>query len=94
VEEKPGGKCEIKEGTAQDRVVSVHDPEMRHGRKSASQRFNGHQAAVAVEIESPLVLGVEVLPGNAGDQQKALEWVKQSERVAGAEVEETVGDGA
>jgi hypothetical protein len=92
VEEKPSGECEIKTGTAKDRVVSVHDPEMRHGRKSASKRFNGHKAAVAVEIESQLISAVEVLPGNAGDQQKALELVEQSERVMEAPVEETVGD--
>ena len=73
-------------------MVSVHDPEMRHGRKSASKRFNGHKAAVALEMESQLISGVEVLAGNAGDQEKALELVKQSERVMGAEVEETVGD--
>jgi len=38
VEEKPEGGCQIKEGTEKDRVVSVEDPEMRHGHKSASQR--------------------------------------------------------
>jgi hypothetical protein len=92
VEEKPGGGCEIKQGTAKDRIASVHDPEMRHGRKSASKRFNGHKAAVAVEMESQLIVGVEVLAGNAGDQEKALELVKESERVTQAEVEETVGD--
>jgi hypothetical protein len=92
VEEKPEGGCQVKSGTAKDRVLSVHDPEMRHGRKSASQRFNGHKAAVAVEMESPLVTGVEVLAGNAGDQEKSLELVQQSERVLEAKVEETVGD--
>jgi hypothetical protein len=92
VEEKPGGGCQVKSGTAKDRVLSVHDPEMRHGRKSASKRFNGHKAAVAVEIESQLITGVEVLAGNAGDQEKALELVQQSERVLEAKVEETVGD--
>jgi hypothetical protein len=65
---------------------------MRHGHKSASQRFNGHKAAIAVDIESQLIVAVEVLAGNAGDQEKALELVQQSERVTGAEVEETVGD--
>ena len=65
---------------------------MRHGRRSASQRFNGHKAAVAVEMESQLITGVEVLAGNAGDQEKALELVQQSERVLEAKVEETVGD--
>ena len=92
VEEKPGGKCQIKQGTEKDRVVSVQDPEMRHGRKSASQRFDGHKAAVAAEMESQLISAVEVLPGHAGDQQKALELVEQSERVMEAKVEETVGD--
>src|SRR5271167_4795493 len=92
VEEKPEGGCQIKPGTEKDRVVSVPDPEMRHGRKSASKRFNGHKAAVAVDMESQLIGGVEVLPGNAGDQEKALELVHQTERVMEAEVRETVGD--
>jgi len=92
VEEKPEGGCQIKPGTEKDRVVSVPDPEMRHGRKSASKRFNGHKAAVAVDMESQLIGGVEVLPGNAGDQEKALELVHQTERVMEAEVQETVGD--
>jgi hypothetical protein len=92
VEEKPTGGYQIKEGTEKDRVVSVSDPEMRHGRKSASKRFNGHKAALAVDMDSQLIGAVEVLAGNAGDQEKALELVRQSERVMEAAVEETVGD--
>jgi hypothetical protein len=92
VEEKPEGGCQIKSGTEKDRVVSVEDPEMRHGRKSASKRFHGHKAAVAVDLESQLIGAVEVLAGNAGDQEKALELVHQTERVMEAEVVETVGD--
>ncbi len=94
VEEKPGGGCQIKEGTEKDRLMSVHDPEMRHGRKSASKTFNGHKTAVAVDMDSQLICGVEVLAGNAGDQEKALDLVHQAERVMEAKVEETVGDGA
>src|ERR1700674_216028 len=92
VEDKPSGGCQVKEGTEKDRLISVHDPEMRHGRKSASKTFNGHKAAVAVDMESQLVCGVEVLAGNAGDQEKALDLVHQAERVTKAQVEETVGD--
>ena len=92
VEERPGGGCQIKEGTEKDRLISVHDTEMRHGRKSASKTFNGHKAAVAVDMESQLICGVEVLAGNAGDQEKALDLVHQAERVTEAKVEETVGD--
>jgi hypothetical protein len=92
VEEKPGGNCQIKQGTEKDRVVSVTDPEARHGHKNASKLFNGHKAAVAVDMESQLIGGVEVLAGNAGDQEKSLELVHQTERVMEVRVEETVGD--
>lgn len=92
VKEDPQGGCKIKEGTEKDRIVSVHDQEMRHGRKSASHRFNGHKAAMAVDIDSQLITAVEVIPGNAGDQEKALQLVEQSERSTEGKVEETVGD--
>ena len=52
VERREDGPA-IKQGVAQDRLVSVHDPEMRHGRKSASKRFDGHKAAVAVDTDEP-----------------------------------------
>ena len=54
-----------------DRIVSVHDPEMRYGRKSQSQRVDGHKAAVAVDPAPKrppqLITVVAVLPGNASD---------------------------
>ena len=82
------------QGVSQDRIVSVHDPEMRHGRKSSSQRFDGHKAAVAVDPESQLITAVAVLPGNAPDAQGALELVAQSERHIGVPVTETIADAA
>lgn len=36
------GEIKLTQGVARDRMMSVNDPEMRHGRKSKSQRFNGH----------------------------------------------------
>ena len=78
IEYKEGDPC-IKEGVAKDRIPSVHDPEMRHGRKSSTSRFNGHKGAVAVDTESQLITAVDVLPGNAHDSEKALELVEQSE---------------
>ena len=47
---------------------------------------------MAVDMESQLICGVEVLAGNAGDQEKALDLVHQAERAMEAQVEETVGD--
>ena len=91
VERKEDG-ASLKEGVSRDRIVSVHDPEMRHGHKSSSNRFNGHKAAVAVDTDSQLITAVAVLAGNAPDNTEALELVEQSEENAGVEVVETIGD--
>jgi len=82
----------LKEGVSRDRVVSVHDPEMRHGRKSKSKRFDGHKGAVAVDPESQLITAGTVLAGNAPDNTQALELVEQTEENAQVEVDETMGD--
>jgi hypothetical protein len=82
----------LKQGVSPDRVVSVHDPEMRHGRKSASRRFDGYKAAIAVDPESQLITAVDVLAGNAPEHERALELVEQAEANAGVMVDEAVGD--
>jgi hypothetical protein len=86
------GSVTLKDGVARDRVVSVHDPEMRHGHKSRARRFDGHKAAIAVDAESQLITAVEVLAGNAADHEQALELVEASESNTGLQVEETIGD--
>jgi transposase len=86
------GQASLKEGVSRDRIVSVHDPEMRHGRKSRAKRFDGHKAAIGVDAESQLITAVDVLPGNAADASPALPLTEASEENTGQEVEETVGD--
>ena len=49
-----GGEVSLKEGVSKDRMVSVHDPEMRHGQQTRRKRFDGHQAAVMVDIDARL----------------------------------------
>ena len=93
VERKENGAI-LKQGVSRDRIVSVHDPEMRHGHKSHSTRFDGHRAAVAVDTGSQLFTAAGVLPGNARDSVGALELVKQSEENTGMEVEEAIEDAA
>ena len=91
VERREDGPA-IKQGVAKDRLLSVHDPEMRHGRKSASKRFDGYKAAVAVDTDEPIVTAVAVLAGNAPDAEGALELVEQTEANTGCAVDETMGD--
>ena len=92
--DRPGPGVRLKQGVSRDRIVSVHDPEMRHGRKSSSQRFDGHKAAVAVDPESQLITAVAVLPGNAPDAQGALQLVAQSEQHTGLPVTAAMADTA
>jgi hypothetical protein len=82
----------LKRGVAPDRLISVHDPEMRHGRKSSSHRFNGHKAQVAVDTDTQLITAVDVLAGNAPDAQQALAVVEASEVATGCQVAEVLGD--
>jgi hypothetical protein len=91
VERRASGPVLV-EGTAPDRLVSLHDPDMRHGRKSASKRFEGHKAAVAVETDAQLITAVAVLAGNAPDATGALALVEQSEVATGCEAAETDAD--
>jgi hypothetical protein len=61
------GEVELLKGVAPDRQCSVTDPEMRHGRKSASKRFNGSKGHAMVDPESELVTDVAVTPASEHD---------------------------
>ncbi len=74
--ERTEGGVSLRDGVSRDRMMSVHDPEMRHGHKSSSRRFDGHKAAIVVDTDSQLITAVEVLPGNAPDNLGALELVE------------------
>ena len=92
--ERTGDGISLKDGVSKDRMMSVHDPEMRHGHKSSSRRFDGHKAAIVVDTDSQLITAVEVLPGNAPDNLGALELVERSEANTGVPVAEALGDAA
>jgi len=61
------GEAELLKGVAPDRQCSVTDPEMRHGRKSASKRFDGSKGHAIVDPESELITDVEVTPASEHD---------------------------
>ena len=83
----------LRHGMSRDRTMSVHDPEMRHGHKSSSRRFDGHKAAIVVDTGTQLITAVDILPGIAPDNLGSLELEEQSEANTGVPVEETMGDG-
>jgi transposase len=64
-------------GTAKERILSVHDPEMRHGRKSRAQRFDGYKLHAAAAAEAPLLTAIEVSPGCDYDGKLASALIDQ-----------------
>ena len=62
------GSVRIRRGVAEDRRVSIEDPDMRHGRKSKSKRFNGYKEHVATDIDTDLILACEVTPANRPEE--------------------------
>jgi transposase len=70
------GVPRLHRGTRPGRVLSVHDPEMRHGRKSHSQRFDGYKLhAAATNSPQPLITAVEVEPASQRDGPQAKHLV-------------------
>lgn len=54
------GKWRIRRGVAQDRVISVVDPDARHAHKTIERRQDGFKAHLAVEPETGITTGCEL----------------------------------
>ncbi|HYW22708.1 MAG TPA: hypothetical protein VE953_01005 [Terriglobales bacterium] len=90
VEEKSdeeGGGKRLRQGTSAERICSVHDPEMRYGRESASVRFDGHKAHVVADVATGLVVTVDVVEGSAKDEAGSLELIQEAGATTGLEID-------
>lgn len=64
VETKADGTVGLRRGVAPERRISVEDEQMRHGRKSTSQRVDGYKRHVLRDRDSGLVRAVGVTAAN------------------------------
>jgi transposase len=71
IQETAEGRFIIAEGTAPDRVISVVDPQARHGHKSNARGFDGYKGHVAIDPDSEVITAAEVGAANAGDAAMA-----------------------
>lgn len=69
------GTFRIARKVAKDRVISVVDPEARHGRKTSSRSFDGYKGHIALDPDSEIITATVVTAGNAGDQSVAEELI-------------------
>jgi hypothetical protein len=67
VEEGVEGPPALRRGVARERLISVEDPSMRHGRKSRRQRFDGYKRHVLKDLDTGLVRAVGVTRANAAE---------------------------
>lgn len=79
IEVREDGGAGLKQGVAKDRIISVHDPEMRHGRKSKRVRFDGHKGEIVVDAESGTILDASAKAGNAHDAHGSLDAIMRAE---------------
>jgi hypothetical protein len=69
IEPDPSGGRRIKDEVAKDRIISIADPEMRHGRKSRTKLFNGYKRHIA--IANDLIVATAVEPANVQESAPA-----------------------
>lgn len=75
------GRMVIAQRVAKDRVISITDPEARHGRKTKSQTFNGFKINVLGDIVSGLITAVSATPGNGHDAPPGHELIARARRM-------------
>jgi len=69
--EEVDGNVRVRQGVAKDRRISIEDPEMRHGRKSRSKRFDGYKEHIALDLEVLAILACAVTPANRPEEEGA-----------------------
>jgi hypothetical protein len=70
-----GGR-RIKQEVAKDRIISISDPEMRHGRKSKTKLFNGYKRHIA--LANNLILATTVVPANIQEHEAAATLLERA----------------
>ena len=94
IEQDKKNKPKIKKGVAKDRIISTTDPEMRHGRKSSSGKFNGHKTHLTKDVSSEIITNIDVSSGNCPDQEMAEPLIDEAKEEFGVKTRSLTGDGA
>ncbi|MBN1139784.1 MAG: transposase, partial [Anaerolineae bacterium] len=88
------GQAQLGQGTATERIISLTDPEMRHGRKSKAHLFNGFKLSVATDQHSDMLLDIADVTASGSDGNHLLPTIERVEERTGVTVERVAGDGA
>ena len=76
LEVRDDGVFRIARRVAPDRVISMVDPQARHGHKTASRGFDGYKGHIAIDPDSEIITATAVTAGNSGDESAAEQLLK------------------
>ncbi len=79
-----GGGPRIKNEVSPERIISIKDPEMRHGRKSRAKRFNGYKRHIAVV--NRVIVATAVEPANVREHAPAPKLIKAAQKYGKIEI--------
>jgi IS5 family transposase len=75
IEVDEDGAFRIARKVAKDRVISIVDPEARHGHKTQAKSFDGYKGHAGIDPDSEIITETLVTPGNAGDASVAEDLI-------------------
>jgi hypothetical protein len=87
------GQLVIARRVAADRLVSITDPDARHGRKSKSKTFNGFKVHLLGDVVSGLIMSVAVTRGNVHDGVPAHRLIRRAKDLC-ADIKDVLADTA
>jgi hypothetical protein len=87
------GRLVVAKRVAKDRLVSITDPQARHGRKSRRQTFNGFKTHLLGDVVSGLIVSLSVTAGNVHDGVPAHRLIHRAKGLR-QEIDQILGDTA
>ena len=88
VEDDGAGGVRIAQRVAAERIISVVDPDARHGHRSRRDRYDGYKLHISVDVDSDLFIAGQATTATTGDGE-ILEDLLEDDPVA---VSEVIGD--
>ena len=77
LEQAGDGSFRIARKVAADRVISIVDPDARHGHKTSARGFDGYKGHASVDPDSELIMATGATAGNLGDAAAAPELLAE-----------------
>jgi hypothetical protein len=87
------GRLVIAERVAKDRLLSLTDPQARHGHKSRRRSFDGFKVHLLGDLVSGLLLALCVTEGNKHDGKPAHRLIRRAKELY-QDMEQVLGDTA